>query len=193
MNTATKSLAAKSAGSDQLLSFIQYLRGKKIPVSPADTLLAFKVVGIVGYRDKNLLRDGLAAALAKSMQELEDFEDAFEQYFQIELKTRDESFSVETGQSGFIIGADGSFSLQPSTRSENPLSKLRENPLFRILDQGDKGALATSIEKAAAEAEGMCIGPASAATVTLVLAYSARTFPYRLFVYLEWFSLCDSC
>ena len=43
------------------------------------------------------------------------------------------------------------------------------------------------------EAEEMCIDPASAATVTRVLAYSARTFPYRLFVYLERFSLCDSC
>ena len=44
-----------------------------------------------------------------------------------------------------------------------------------------------------AEAEELCIDPASAATVTRVLAYSARTFPYRLFVYLERFSLCDSC
>jgi hypothetical protein len=39
----------------------------------------------------------------------------------------------------------------------------------------------------------MCIDPASAATVTRVLAYSARTFPLDCDVYLEWFSLCDSC
>eukprot|EP01046_Picozoa_sp_COSAG06_P008812 COSAG06_NODE_450_length_15622_cov_25.221671_8_plen_170_part_00 len=41
-------------------------------------------------------------------------------------------------------------------------------------------------------AEDMCIGPASAATITRVLAYSARTFPLDCNVYLEWFSLCDS-
>ena len=44
-----------------------------------------------------------------------------------------------------------------------------------------------------AEAEDMCIDPASAATITRVLAYSARTFPLDCNVYLEWLSLCDSC
>jgi hypothetical protein len=43
------------------------------------------------------------------------------------------------------------------------------------------------------EAEDMCIDPASAATITRVLAYSARTFPLDCDVYLERFSLCDSC
>ena len=43
------------------------------------------------------------------------------------------------------------------------------------------------------EAEEMCIDPASVATVTLVLTYSARTFPLDRNVYLEWLSLCDSC
>ena len=43
------------------------------------------------------------------------------------------------------------------------------------------------------EAEEMCIDPASAATVTRVLAYSARTFPLDRNVYLEWLTLCDSC
>eukprot|EP01046_Picozoa_sp_COSAG06_P010146 COSAG06_NODE_548_length_14433_cov_15.096623_8_plen_144_part_00 len=38
----------------------------------------------------------------------------------------------------------------------------------------------------------MCIDPASAATITLVLAYSARTFPLDCEVYLERFSLCYS-
>jgi hypothetical protein len=44
-----------------------------------------------------------------------------------------------------------------------------------------------------AEAEDMCIDPASAATITRVLAYSARTFPLDCDVYLERFSLCYSC
>ena len=38
----------------------------------------------------------------------------------------------------------------------------------------------------------MCIDPASAATITRVLAYSARTFPLDCNVYLGWFSLWDS-
>ena len=47
------------------------------------------------------------------------------------------------------------------------------------------------ILKALSEAEDMCIDPASAATITRVLAYSARTFPLDCNVYLEWLSLYD--
>jgi hypothetical protein len=42
------------------------------------------------------------------------------------------------------------------------------------------------------ESEDMCIEPASVATITRVLAHSARTFPLDCNVYLEWFSLYDS-
>ena len=72
-----------STSSDQLLAFIQYLRGNKIPVSPADTLDAVGVAELVGYDDRVLLRDGLASALAKSRHELTLFEAAFEDYFQL--------------------------------------------------------------------------------------------------------------
>ena len=47
--------------------------------------------------------------------------------------------------------------------------------------------------KYGAEAEDMCIDPAAVATITRVLAYSARTFPLDCEVYLERFSLCYSC
>ena len=73
--------ASPSASSDQLLAFVQYLRGKKIPVSPADTLDAVEVTELTGYTDKTLLKNGLAAALAKSKDELALFEAAFDEYF----------------------------------------------------------------------------------------------------------------
>ena len=74
--------ARAAASSDQLLAFVQYLRGKKIPVSPADTLDAIEVAELVGYQNRSLLKNGLAAALAKSRHELTVFEAAFEDYFQ---------------------------------------------------------------------------------------------------------------
>ena len=61
---------------------MHYLRGKKIPVSPADTLDAIEVVELTGYADKTLLKNGLAAALAKSQHDLQLFEAAFDDYFQ---------------------------------------------------------------------------------------------------------------
>jgi uncharacterized protein with von Willebrand factor type A (vWA) domain len=74
--------ARAAASSDQLLAFVQYLRGKKIPVSPADTLDAIEVAELVGYQNRSLLKNGLAAALAKSLHELSVFEAAFDDYFQ---------------------------------------------------------------------------------------------------------------
>ena len=56
--------ARAATSSDQLLAFVQYLRGKKIPVSPADTLDAIEVAELVGYQNRSLLKNGLAAALA---------------------------------------------------------------------------------------------------------------------------------
>jgi uncharacterized protein with von Willebrand factor type A (vWA) domain len=61
---------------------VQYLRGKQIPVSPADTLDAIEVAELVGYQNRSLLKNGLAAALAKSRHELSVFEAAFDDYFQ---------------------------------------------------------------------------------------------------------------
>ena len=66
MPSPPEAQATPSTSSDQLLAFVHYLRGKKIPVSPADTLDAIEVVELTGYADKTLLKNGLAAALAKS-------------------------------------------------------------------------------------------------------------------------------
>ena len=73
--------ARAAASSDQLLAFVHYLRGKKIR-PPADTLDAVEVAELVGYQNRALLKNGLAAALAKSRHELTVFEAAFDDYFQ---------------------------------------------------------------------------------------------------------------
>ncbi len=75
-----------AVSSDQLLAFMQYLRGQKIAVSPADTLDAVAVAELLGYDNRSLLRDGLASTLAKSQHELTVFETAFDQYFQPTLR-----------------------------------------------------------------------------------------------------------
>ena len=57
---------------------------------------------------------------------------------------------------------------------------------------GQPLTLTRCVRDEVAEAEDMCIDPASVATITRVLAYSARTFPLDCEVYLERFSLCYS-
>ena len=62
--------------------FVQALRNADVRVSPAETLVAFDVVSRVGIENRRLLRDALGLALAKSREEKERFEDAFERFFQ---------------------------------------------------------------------------------------------------------------
>ena len=72
---------SQDAPTDRLLAFIEFLRGRDILISPADSLVAMEVAGLVGYDDRTLLKNGLGSALAKSKFEIEVFNEAFEQYF----------------------------------------------------------------------------------------------------------------
>ena len=69
-------------GSNQLLAFIKFLRGRNIPVSPADTLDAVQAASLLGYEQRDTLRDGLAAVLAKSSHEELTYREAFDLFFQ---------------------------------------------------------------------------------------------------------------
>ena len=71
----------QDAPTDRLLAFIEFLRGRDIIISPADSLVAMEVAGLVGYSDRTLLKNGLGSALAKSKFEIDIFDAAFEQYF----------------------------------------------------------------------------------------------------------------
>ena len=144
-----------STSSDQLLAFIQYLRGKKIPVSPADTLDAVGVAELVGYDDRVLLRDGLASALAKSRHELTLFEAAFEDYFQLSSEQSRPAGNKASEQRESQSGSDGS--PQPDNtawqeQDHDPLDGLRGNALFDALESQDESTLSVAIETAAAEA-----------------------------------------
>jgi uncharacterized protein with von Willebrand factor type A (vWA) domain len=148
--------ASPSASSDQLLAFVQYLRGRKIPVSPADTLDAVEVAELTGYADKTLLKNGLAAALAKSKDELTLFEAAFEEYFHPNAQQpranqaphRTDSDSDNPSPTG-----EPSLDAQQAEPNLDPLEGLRGNALFDALESQDETALSVAIETAAAEAK----------------------------------------
>lgn len=148
--------ASPSASSDQLLAFVQYLRGKKIPVSPADTLDAVEVTELTGYTDKTLLKNGLAAALAKSKDELALFEAAFDEYFHPSTQ------QPRAHQAPHRTDGDSDDPSQDSEPSPNeqqaepnldPLEGLRGNALFDALESQDETSLSVAIETAAAEAK----------------------------------------
>ena len=146
--------ARAATSSDQLLAFVQYLRGKKIPVSPADTLDAIEVAELVGYQNRSLLKNGLAAALAKSRHELSVFEAAFDDYFQSvpERSRAGDQSDVEPDGSP-TPAPEQATQIDPEPQGEDPLEGLRGNSLFDALESRDESALSVAIETAAADAK----------------------------------------
>ena len=145
-----------SASSDQLLDFVQYLRGKKIPVSPADTLDAVEVAELTGYADRTLLKHGLAAALAKTKDELTLFEVAFEEYFHprnLNSLANQSPIHSQNDVEPSPAPDRGPSSEQASEPNLEPLEGLRGNALFNALESQDEAWLSVAIEAAAAEAE----------------------------------------
>ena len=135
---------------------MQYLRGKKIPVSPADTLDAVEVAELTGYTDKTLLKNGLAAALAKSKDELALFEAAFDEYFHpgTQQPRAHQAPHRTDGDSGNPSPAgEPSPDEQQAEPNLDPLEGLRGNALFDALESQDETSLSVAIETAAAEAK----------------------------------------
>ena len=79
--------------------FVRALRNADVRVSPAETLDAFDVVARVGIENKRLLRDALGLALAKTREEKDRFEDAFDRFF-LQLAFR------EPAKRTFVGGVD---------------------------------------------------------------------------------------
>lgn len=64
-----------------LVSFIRILRSHDVRVSPAETLDAVAAVQLLGYADRDRLRNGLTASLAKTPREQHIVEACFDRYF----------------------------------------------------------------------------------------------------------------
>ena len=67
---------------DQVLEdFISALRGSGIRISISESTDALRAVELMGYQDREVLKDALSVALAKSQTEKEIFEACFERFF----------------------------------------------------------------------------------------------------------------
>ena len=81
-----------------LTRFIAALRNAEVRISPAETLDAMNAVELVGYRDREFLKDSLAIVLPKTPDEKETFETTFDQFF---------SFEDVSGQAAVLGDGDG--------------------------------------------------------------------------------------
>ncbi|MCP5178316.1 MAG: VWA domain-containing protein [Pseudomonadales bacterium] len=71
-----------------LANFIQALRNAEVRVSPAETLDAVTTVELVGYTDRQFLKDSLALVLPKTADEKAAFDMCFDQFFRFEEMRR---------------------------------------------------------------------------------------------------------
>jgi uncharacterized protein with von Willebrand factor type A (vWA) domain len=85
---------------DRVLSnFIRALRNADVRVSTAETLDAFNVVELVGYRDRARLKDALSIVLPKTPDEKEAFSSCFDSFFAFKTVERSESPSTDSSES----------------------------------------------------------------------------------------------
>src|SRR3546814_12972805 len=62
-------------------NFLAALRGVDVRVSVAETLDALETAELVGWQDREMLKDALSMALAKSETEKQAFDACFDQFF----------------------------------------------------------------------------------------------------------------
>ncbi len=145
----------------QLVSFIQLLRSHEVRVSPAETLDAMTVAAHTGYADRELLRDGLAMTLAKSLEEENVFLQCFDRFFQTGLAdfsgNNPDQTAADTNQHNTDDGpelADGTAAaeiltpLELAARDSEQLQQLLDSPLMQSLQNNDRNSLTLAMNQA---------------------------------------------
>ena len=90
---------------DQILEdFIFALRGSGIRISISESTDAMRAVELMGYGDREVLKDALSAALAKSQREKEVFEECFERFFAFDAFSTRETDSAGPFESDLDAG-----------------------------------------------------------------------------------------
>src|SRR5688572_21782470 len=97
---------------DQLLTnFIRALRNADVRISTAETLDAFSTVQLVGYRDRQLLKDSLGLVLPKTPAEKAAFDTCFDQFFSFRERSPLPTSDTLSSEDDSAANADGA---QPS-------------------------------------------------------------------------------
>ncbi len=124
-----------------LENFFRALRAADIRVSPAESIDAHRTVDVVGYGDRQLFKDALCVALAKTPEEVANFDECFEMFFQ-----RDEFSDRDDGEDG----EDGGSQAPESAESDADFAdQLGNVPLAEMVMDADGSELAAAMEQSA--------------------------------------------
>ncbi len=109
-----------------LVNFLKAVRGADVRVSVAESLDAAEVAEFVGWENRDLMKQGLGLALAKTPEEKDRFDACFDAFF---AAVADRSDAEDDGFSGADV----------------------DNDLARMLLDDDRAELMAAMEEAAAE------------------------------------------
>jgi len=111
-----------------LADFIHALRRSGVRISTAEAIDALYATNLIGYADRDILRNALAAALAKSSHEQIIFDNCFNFFFAFDSLP--------------LVNLDGS--ITPAEADTQSLSNLAQ-----LILAGDRGGLAVAMQEAA--------------------------------------------
>ena len=151
MSASVVSTRPAATATEPLRRFLQVARGAGLRVSAAEGIDAARAVDIVGYADRGILKDTLGLILAKSPEEKELYEEAFDLYFQRdEFAAKDDDEDEQRGPGERAgpgqnqQGGEGQMGSQGGGSGGQSLGQL--------LESDDRVAMATAMEAAAREA-----------------------------------------
>jgi uncharacterized protein with von Willebrand factor type A (vWA) domain len=132
-------LGSLAPASEPLRRFLQVARGAGLRVSAAEGIDAARAVQMIGYADRAILKDSLGLILAKTPDEKVAYDEAFELYFKRDDLGTSEDEAPQRRSAAQSQGGEGG---QGDGSGQG---------LGQLLEQDDRAALATAMEKAARE------------------------------------------
>ena len=142
-------MSGSASASEPLRRFLQVARGAGLRVSAAEGLDAARAVKMIGYADREILKDSLGLILAKTPEEKSAYNEAFELYFKRDDIGGSAEQDQEDGQDG-----EGPSQSNPGSQAQGGegMGGSGGQTLGQMLEQEDRASLATAMEQAAREA-----------------------------------------
>jgi uncharacterized protein len=138
-------VANVAPASEPLRRFLQVARGAGLKVSAAEGIDAARAVDLVGFEDREVLKDSLGLVLAKTPDEKAAYDEVFDLYFK-----RDEF--AGGGEEAEEASEQDPFSSPSNGAGGDGMGGQGGQSLGSLLADDDRAALATAMETAAREA-----------------------------------------
>lgn len=87
-----------------LVDFVKALRTAEVKVSPAETLDAMHAMDIVGYQDREFLKNTLSMVLSKNPEEKETFDACFDRFFTFDKFNQQDFLEEDAANTPFDEG-----------------------------------------------------------------------------------------